>query len=253
MTLVKGYKVSGRNDMVLGAGTPLVHSATSLSDARGASDVYANTNFPVSPNKRQSNKRQNVTVLGRQAPSLDDLVTLSPQAKDHLNNQKSLLRRLNEGRGEIARQADQLIRDQLSQARDQVAFLHNLLQRSDPVTSEALHGSIRQVGENIARLSRHVGGSSFGGFSKGVQGLSLSHTEVNVQALSIKGEFNSVTTDENGNKVERNLSFDFSFIKVDISHTELKVVSEDSYLPTLRAIHEEYNDLAESFLAQLKN
>lgn len=223
--------------MVAGAGTPLVQSISS-SDVIAASGDLATSKLSPSLHENKSK------YLGGRVPRLDELVTLSPDAMDHLGRQKSLLRRLENGRGEIARQADQLIRDQLSQARDQVAFLHNLLRHSDPYSSKALKGSIRGVGENILRLSKHIGGS---GVAADVSGISLSKTEVNVKALNIKAEFNKISKDGNQIKSEK-LSVELSFIQVDISQTELKITSNEGSSSFLNAIQQEFEDLVDAYL-----
>lgn len=193
--------------MVLGAETPLVSNILAGAQSGSGGAVFVSG---ASPNTGS------LSFTPR-----PDFVELSSEARERLQSDQNALNTLQQGRGDLERQAEKLLGDQLAQVREQIDFLRNLVSQASPEQREALQSSIEDVGNNLERIGRQLG------LVAPDADIAISRSETSIESLTLSASFNQVAQiqQEDGTIVEvsQSLDVEFSFLKISSAEQALAI------------------------------
>lgn len=228
--------------MIAGEGTPL---NILQAGAQSVRDLAQNASFV---------SRDNPSAQKKDTSGRSDVVELSREARNFLDNSRNLLQDLEKGQKAAAQSDRDFIGQRLQQVREQIEFLQNMISAATPEQAGAIMKGLEDVAGTLEKIGRQLGLSGQEGAAQGVQKAEGDSVEIN--ALSLKASFNQTTVyeTEDGERVEVSQSLD-----IELSFLEVKATGEQGEEVKQDSAQQSFADLAENnqgnplFLAQLNN
>jgi hypothetical protein len=202
--------------MLSGAGTPLYDILSGGSSQKGVSGngaVYA----------AEETLRKNISNGQDEATGPGDIVELSEDAQESLRKGLAALSEAlsNENAATGDADANDILREQLAQAREQIEFITNLLkQGATPEQAAVLSKHLGGVGQSLEKIGRQLGLAP--------EASAVAGGSAEVEAVSLSLSFNQVTqvAYDDGTVAELRQSLDANLSFVQITATDNAAVQQ---------------------------
>lgn len=219
--------------MLTGEGTPLNILNANVQSVR---DYAHSTSLNA---KNDSTDRSGQT-------GLSDLVELSKEARNFLDNSRNLLNTLAEGQQDLSRQERDFLSDRLEQLQEQIGFLQSLISVATPEQASTILKGLEDAGNTLQGIGRQLG------LVNDAPKVESTGERVEIQAVNLSASFNQVAVyqTENGDTyaVSQSLQINFSFLQGTVSSRQSAEAAEAGQALTAEGNGNSANAL---FLAQL--
>lgn len=202
---------------------------------------------------------QNATFISRDNPSAQkdssgktDIIELSKEARNFLNNSRNLMKELAGGQQELARSEREFIGQRLEQLREQIQFLKKMISVATPGQAGTIMKGLEDAASTLEKIGQQLG--IVDNKPAILQEVKNGEERVEVSAMTLTASFNQIAIYENQNgekySVAQSLDIEFSFL-------EIKATGVQSEIEQQAVTQKSFADMAENnpgnplFLAQL--
>lgn len=202
---------------------------------------------------------QNATFISRDNPSAQkdssgktDIIELSKEARNFLNNSRNLMKELAGGQQELARSEREFIGQRLEQLREQIQFLKKMISVATPGQAGTIMKGLEDAASTLEKIGQQLG--IVDNKPAVLQEVKNGEERVEVSAMTLTASFNQIAIYENQNgekySVAQSLDIEFSFL-------EIKATGVQSEIEQQAVTQKSFADMAENnpgnplFLAQL--
>lgn len=224
--------------MITGEGTPL---NLLQSGAQSARDLAHNVSFVSRDNPSAQKDSSGKT----------DVVELSKEARNFLNNSRNLMKELASGQQELEGSERDFVGQRLEQLREQIQFLKEMISVATPEQAGTIMKGLEDAASTLEKIGQQLG---LVDKPSPAQDVKAEEGRVEINATTLTASFNQTAIYENENGETYSVS---QSLDIELSFLEVKATGMQSEQQQQGLAQQSFTDLAENnqgnplFLAQL--